>query len=179
MGFVSSMVSSLGGDISALFSQMSIVALMCLFLGVILIAVEFFQSTRGVSLVLGIVLLATGIVLRMLADGSVGMLFIMLFAVAAIVFALHILMLVLQKRDWLSASLMLTDFSEVSGAEKYAQLVGREGITTTAVMPEGHMSMNETNFYVTSLVPIEKGVKVRVTQVDGSSIIVEPIEETE
>lgn len=165
---------SLGNEISRLFSDMSAVVAVLFAVGLMLVVIEYFQSTKGIAYGCGIVCVTTAIALRMIAGGTPGMLFFMLFLVAAVLFAMHLFMLALHKREWLMLSSGIADEESYADA-KYSYLVGLCGVTTTEVAPNGHMSINDINFYVTAAEPIEAGVSVTVREVNGDKIVVEPI----
>ena len=121
---------------------------------------------------MGGVMAAAGIVLRMLAaDGTVGMLLIMLLFVAAVLFSFHILSLRLQKRQWLLQSVKMLFGDEESDAG-YEFLVGLTGVSVTDINGEGSMVINDITFLAYSDCFIERGSKVRVTAVEGGRIAV-------
>lgn len=166
------LISSLGKEISALFSDMTASVLVLLAIGLILVIAEFFRPMRGLGYGCGATVLACAIVLRMLSGASAGALFLMLFMTAFVLFAAHLLMIAFHKREWLLVSSGIID---EEGADKYSYLIGLRGVTTTSVAPSGHMSINDINFYVTSEAAIDVGVEVVVKNVSGDRIIVEPV----
>ena len=167
--------ASFGTEIARLFSGMSTLSAVLLTVGLILIITEFFRPIKGIGIGCGSAVTACGVTVRMLSDGSVGMLFALLLFIAAILLAAHLLMLALHKREWLIPSLGIVD-EEPPPDDEYSYLIGLRGYTTTAVAPSGHMSINDINFYVTSSMPIDSGVEVEVKKVSGAKIIVEPVE---
>lgn len=169
---------SLGREIVKLASGMSAVVAVLFAVGLILVVTEYFQSTKGVAYGCGIAVIVTAIALRMVSGGSAGMLFIMLFAVAFVLFGTHLIMLALHKREWLLLSSGIADVENYSDG-KYSFLVGLVGITTTPVAPSGHMSINDINFYVTARQHIDAGVEVTVKEVNGDKIVIEPLSEEE
>ncbi len=164
-------VNSLGNEIAALFADMTASVVVLFALGLILIIAEFFRPMRGLGYGCGAAVLACSIVLRMLSGASAGTLFLMLFISAFFLFGAHLLMIALHKREWLLVSSGITD---EEGADRYSYLIGLRGVTTTAVAPSGHMSINDINFYVTSETAIDVGVEVVVKNVSGDRIIVVP-----
>ena len=163
----------MGAAISALFADMTATVLILLALGLVLVIAEFYRPMKGLGYGCGSAVLVLGVTLRMLASPSVATLFLMLFFIAAILLAAHLLMIALHKREWLLVSTGITD---EENADKYSYLVGLRGTTTTSVAPNGHMSINDINFYVTSSTPIDVGVDVVVVKVSGDRIIVTPCE---
>lgn len=166
---------SLGREIINLFSGMSAVSVALFSLGLMLVVTEYFQSTKGIAYGCGIASMITAAAVRMVMGGTLGTLFVMLFFIALILFATHLLMLALHKREWLLLSSGIAD-EESYDDDKYSYLVGLCGTTTTELSPSGHMSINEINFYVTAEEPIEAGAYVTVKQVCGDKIVVERVQ---
>lgn len=165
------MTAAAGKELAALFSDMSIAVVVLFVIGLALIAVEFFQPMYGIGAGSGTVLVFTAAIVRMLAYGTEGMLFFMLFFVSAVVLLTHALMLRLYKRDWLMQSVYAVDEPD-SEDDVYSFLLSLEGVATTRIAGYGHMSINDVNFYVTSDEPIAKGERVRVVKVEGDKIFV-------
>ena len=90
-----------------LFSGMSLITGVLVIVGHILIVVELFQPSRGIVGYCGALALLSGIVVRMLMGGKILMLFIMVFLSVALILSMHILMLCLQKRPWLTHALAI------------------------------------------------------------------------
>ncbi len=170
--------ATLGKEIANLFSGMSAVSAVMLLLGLMLIIAEFFRPMRSLGYASGGITVALAVVIRMLSGANVATLYLMLIFVAFILFAAHLLMLALQKREWLLLSSGIADEETGGDDAEYSYLVGLRGITTTAVAPSGHVAINDINFYVTSQQPIDVGVEVVVKRVSGAQIIVEPIDGT-
>ena len=93
--------------LGALFSGMSLITGVLAIVGHLLIVVELFQPSRGIVGYCGAVALLCGIVVRMLMGGTILMLFIMVFLSVTVILSMHILMLCLQKRAWLTHALAL------------------------------------------------------------------------
>ena len=163
--------SRLYDDLSGLFGDMSIVTFMLLVLGLMLIVVEFFQPSYRFPTYCGSVLIALGIIVRMLSGGTLLMLFYMVFGCAAVLIAAHLIMRVTQKRPWLSHSLALKlKRSMQEDDDGYGYLLGREGVATTDIDGNGHMTIDDVNFFVSGDGFISKGSTVRVVHVAGDSI---------
>ena len=90
-----------------LFSGMSLVTFVLMIAGHVLVVVELFQPSRGIVGFCGALAIVSGIVVRMLMGGTILMLFILVFLSVTIILAMHILMLCLQKRAWLTHALAL------------------------------------------------------------------------
>lgn len=93
----------------------------------------------------------------------------MVFACAAVLLVLHMIMLVTHKKGWLTHSLALKLRRSIQD-DGYEHLLGREGVATTDIDGTGHMSLDDVNFFVSGDEFIEKGCLVRVVHVDGESI---------
>lgn len=166
---------TLGKEIARMFSGMNVTSAVLFAVGLMLIITEFYRPLRGLGYGCGAVITALAIVLRMLSDAGIGTLFLMLLIAAFVLLAAHLLMLALHKREWL---LLSTGIADDDGSDtEYSYLVGLRGVTTTAVNPSGHMSINDINFYVSADEYIEQGIQVTVKQVSGANIIVERVED--
>ncbi len=165
----------MGNSFIELFEGMSVSAFMCLSLGLMLVIVEFFQTTNRFAAICGSVLIVAGTVIRMLADGSVGILFWITFSVAVILLVAHSVMLFTQKRNWLvhSLTLALDESPVMMRGAGYSYLKNLTGVATTDINLTGHVSINDVNFFVSSKTPIEKGSLVRVLDVDDENVFVE------
>ena len=169
-------VNSIGSEISMFLGDMTASVSILVALGLILVIAEFFRPMKGLGYGCGFSSLVLGVIMGMLASPSVGALFIMSLFIAFVLLAAHLVMIALQKREWLFVS---TGIIDEENADKYSYLVGLCGTTTTSVAPNGHMSINDINFYVTSSEPIDVGVEVIVRRVSGDRIIVEPVDSAE
>ena len=159
-----------------LFAGMSAVTVICVSIGLILIVIEFFQPAYKYPTYCGCALIALGVVVRMLGGGTFIMLFYMAFFCVTVLMAAHLIMLVTQKKAWLTHSLALKLRRAMQNdGEGYDYLRGREGVATTDIDGNGHMSLDDVNFFVTGDEFIEKGCLVRVVRVDGDSIRVEGV----
>lgn len=155
-----------------LMSNMSIVSICTILIGMMLVVIEFYQPARGLVGGVGAALIVTGIVFRMLMRGTVGMLFIMVLFIAGVLMFFHTLMLRIQKKDWLTHSLALL-IQKGEKVKPYEFLVGMTGISTSMINPIGHMTINDVNFLVTSATTIEINKRVKVVEASGDKIIVE------
>ncbi len=167
-------------NLTELFSGMGIVTLMLFAVGLMLIVIEFYQPSYGIPTYCGVTLLLAAIVIRMLAGGTFVMLFFMVFFCSVILVAAHLLMLCTQKRIWLTQSLTLkleNSMREDDDDDGYADLLGRDGIATTDIDGNGHVRIDDVNFFVTSDTFVPKDSVVRVVQVSGDRIEVEAVQE--
>ena len=117
-----------------LFSGMSLITGVLVIVGHVLIVVELFQPSRGIVGYCGALALLSGIVVRMLMGGTILMLFIMVFLSVAIILSMHILMLCLQKRPWLTHALAIqleekaSEEAEAKTDEKEETVQGKEAL---------------------------------------------------
>ncbi len=167
-------------NLTQLFSGMSVVTFILWTAGLMLIVVEFFQPAKGILASCGAVLVLLAITVRMLAGGTLVMLFYMTFFSVSILLMAHMLMLVTQKRAWLSTSLALKlERSVREESDSYSNLLGREGIATTDIAENGHIAVDDINLFVTCRHFVPKGSAMRVVCVEGDSIQVESIDPAE
>lgn len=156
-----------------LFSNMHMVTVCLWITGLILFCVEFFQPMHGVAYGVGIGLIAAAIVTRAV-NGSAGIVFMFVLITAALLFAVHCVSLVTQKREWLKVARI-----EKAGARtrKYDMLMGAVGIANTPIDLTGNVTINDINIVVYSETPIERGAAVRVMQITPDKIIVERVDD--
>ena len=159
-----------------LFSQMSVATSIMCVVGLALIIIEFFQPAHKIPTYCGTALVLCAITVRILCGGTFVMLFFMVFFCALVLFAAHTIMLITQKKAWLSTSLAIKLKKEVdeSARSGYAYLLGREGVASTDISPSGHILLDGTDFVVSSDEFIEKGSTVEVVHVVGDVIKVIP-----
>ena len=117
--------------LGALFTGMSLVTGVLMIVGHILVVVELFQPARGIVGYCGALAIVSGIVVRMLMGGTILMLFMMVFISVTIILSMHILMLCLQKRAWLTHALALK-LEEKANEEAAAKAEADEGKETGA-----------------------------------------------
>jgi len=164
-----------------LFSDMSFIVLTLLIFGIILIALEMIAPERGRLGISGLFLIVISLALRMLAGGTLAMLFLYVSVTIAIILIIFCTITISQKTSWVRASLGREELRNVpDGSQKrmnYGSLLGQVGTTTSRLTPSGQMYLSDTTFFVTSdLGIIENERKVRVVEVRGEQIIVQEIE---
>ena len=165
-------------NLQDLFGGLSAVTFISVMLGLMRIVVEFFQPAYKYPTYCGVALIALGIVVRMLGGGNFIMLFYMVSFCVTVLIGVHMIMLAVHKKAWLSHSLALKLRRSMQD-DGYSYLLGREGVATTDINGTGHMSLDDVNFFVSGDEFIEKGCMVRVVRVDGESIKVVGIYEEE
>lgn len=157
----------------ALFGSMDI-ATVCLWTtGFILFAVEYFRPLHGLMYSFGITLLGAAFSTRMIY-GSPGEAFMFVFLTAILMFAVHIVSLATQKRDWLAVARM-KKFDEIN--RRYGNLIGSVGTASTSIDLTGNVAIDDINLVVYSDKPVPKGERVKITKVTPDKIVVEQIDE--
>ncbi|CAM3945588.1 NfeD family protein [Lederbergia lenta] len=146
-------------------------------LGVILIVAEFFlpggiAGLLGVVAVIGSILMAGGNVVHM----AISIIIALFLASVSII----IMVKVFGKRMNIFKRLILTDSTStesgyVSNVNRL-ELIGREGITVTALRPSGTVNVDDERLDVVAEGGfIEKDIAVKVVKVEGSRIVVREI----
>lgn len=167
---------SMANSFVELFSDMTIAPASCLIIGVMFVIIELYQSSKGVMAGIGVLLIITGITLRMVSGPHFGVFFLLVLGAVFPILVAHILLLVRQKKPWLVQSLQLALNNNLTGEDvNYNYLVDLIGESTTDINQTGSITINDVTFLVASSVFIEKNSKVRVVEVDNDKIFVEKI----
>ena len=163
-----------------LFSNMEWYVIVCLVVGVVLLAIEAIQPGFGVFGISGIVLLVLGVVLRAVfhkADDNVLMQAFQFIMLDVIIVALGVVVLiVVQKAGLLKKTPFFLNGTAVDekysdGTKNYADLVGKEGVSVTVLRPSGKAEIEGDVYDVESVnFLIEKGEKIVVTATEGGVI---------
>ena len=125
------------------------------------------------SYTLGALMLVAAFVTQMII-GSPGEAFVFILLTCLAWYAVHLLSLVTQKRDWLKVS-RLERAGEVK-SRKLGSLVGKTGVAITVIDMTGSVNVDDVNLAVYSETPIPVGQRVRITRVSNDRITVEPID---
>lgn len=171
--------SNWGSDIVALFTNnYNVICMICLAIGLVLLAIEFFVPGFGVFGISGIVFCVFSIVF-MVAMGGTWRQFLFVFGIIIIVVTIVVLIAVRSARfGALSKSALVQtetalpeDFS--SNEKNYSYLLGKVGITETVCKPIGKVKIEGQSYSaITNGEYINKNKEVYVSEVDGTSIIV-------
>lgn len=153
----------------SLFESMNTLTACLWITGLILFCVEFFQPMHGVAYSLGLGLIGAAFVTRMIY-GSAGEAFVFVLITCVVLFCVHIIALITQKRDWLRVSRI-----EKTGerTRRYGKLIDSIGVAITPIDLTGSVNINDVNLVVYSDTPIEQGEKVRIVKIAVDKIIVE------
>ena len=164
---------SLAQSFVALFSNIDMVSICLWITGFILFCIEFFQPMHGVAYALGVSLIGAAFCTRMVY-GSAGEAFVFVLLTSVLLFAVHCVSLVTQRRDWLKVARM-----EKAGerSRKYSGLIDSIGIANTPIDLTGNATINDVNLVVYSFTPIMSGEKVKITKITQDKIIVERVDE--
>ena len=153
---------------------MWIIVISLLLIGLTLIIVElvFVPGTTVVGL-LGLIFAIVGIVISYSHFGDDIGFYILLATLAATLAALFYSF---RSGAWSKFSLKSSMNSKVNEGIMASLQIGDEGITVSTLRPIGKAEFNNKTFEVkTSGNYIERGEKVRITQIESHQIVVEPI----
>ena len=153
---------------------MWIIVISLLLIGLTLIIVElvFIPGTTVVGL-LGLIFAIVGIVISYSHFGNDIGFYILLATLASTLAALFYSF---RSGAWSKFSLKSSINSKVNEGIMSSLQIGDEGITVSTLRPMGKAEFNSKTFEVkTSGNYIERGEKVRITQIESHQIVVEPI----
>ena len=155
----------------------------CLIAGLVLVTVEIFQAGNYVFGIMGGLLLAAGIVLRVLdaAEGEqpLAMFFIMVVLVMVYVVVMFLLMVVTARHSWLTRVPAKTGagggkgIGKSSAKEDYSGLINTLGVAVTMLRPAGNAEINGKIYSVMAEgFFINCGEVIRVISIEGKNIVV-------
>lgn len=153
---------------------MWIIVLSLLLIGLLLIIVElvFIPGTTVVGL-LGLVFAIVGVVISYSHFGNDIGFYILLATLATTLLALFYSF---RSGAWTKFSLKSSINSKVNEGIMASVHIGDEGITVSTLRPMGKAEFNSKTFEVkTSGNYIERGEKVKITQIESHQIVVEPL----
>lgn len=155
-----------------LFTTIDMVSVCLWITGFILFCIEFFQPMHGVAYVLGVSLIGGAFCVRMVY-GSAGEAFVFVLLTSVLLFGVHCVSLITQKRDWLKVARM-----EKAGerSRKYGGLIDSVGVANTPIDLTGNATINDINLVVCSFTPIMQGERVKITKITQDKIIVEKVD---
>ena len=150
--------------------------ILCLITGVGLLVVEVFVPGFGLPGISGIVLLGVGIGLTWTTYGPVAGLAVTLIALALAGIAISISIKSAATGKLSKSALILNEVTQPVEHEEAEALKGKEGVTDTVLNPVGIAVFDGVRLNVVSEGSyLEKGVKVKVQQVEGNKIIVRKV----
>ena len=151
--------------------------ILCLITGVALLVVEVFVPGFGLPGISGMVLLVIGIALTWNTYGPVAGLAVTLIALALAGISISVSVKSAATGKLSKSALILKETTQTVDHEETEALLGREGTTMTVLNPVGVADFDGVRLNVVSEgTYLEKGVKVQVTKVEGTKIIVREIQ---
>lgn len=151
--------------------------ILCLLSGVALLVLEVFVPGFGLPGVSGLILLTIGIVMTWSTYGAVAGLAVMLIALALAGISISLSVKSAANGKLSRSELILNEVTASMDHEDTETLVGREGETLTVLNPVGFADFDGVRLnVVTEGTYLEKGTRVKVTQVEGNKIIVRKME---
>ncbi len=150
--------------------------ILCLIVGIALLVVEVFMPGFGLPGVSGLILVAIGVIITWRTYGPVAGLAVTVIALALAGISVSLSVKSAASGRMSRSALFLNDVSGTVDHDDAAALLGKEGVTATVLNPVGIAEFDGVRLNVlTEGTYLEKGVKVRVTQVEGAKIIVREI----
>lgn len=158
-----------------LFTIISIPAVICFVVGLVLLIVEMFTPGLGVPGALGVLFLIASIALQ--ARSLTEALILTLIVIALIVAAIAYFVYSTKHGRLKKTPLVLDDQIEDTGHD-YSALLGKTGITQTPLRPAGIVRIDGELYDVVAKASyIPNGAAVKVLEVDGMRIVVDQTEE--
>lgn len=151
--------------------------ILCLITGVALMVLEVFVPGFGLPGVSGLILLSFGIVITWKNYGATAGLAVTLIALALAGISISVSIKSAANGKLSRSKLILNEVTQPMDHEETEALVGKEGVTVTVLNPVGFAEFAGVRLNVVSEGQyMEKDVKVRVTKVEGTRILVRPIQ---
>lgn len=158
----------------------NIIAIVCLFVGLVLCCIECFVPGFGVFGILGIVFCVASLVITLVVGGEFAWIQLLYMASLSFVILLVVVLIAIRSAKFgaLSRSPLVqkeiaipTDYA--SNEKNFAFLLGKEGVTKTILKPVGKVEIEGKIYQVTTDGEyVEKDKSVFVAEVDGSTILV-------
>ena len=168
-------MQNMDGVLSFIITNLPLI--LCLVFGVAMLVVEVFMPGFGLPGISGLILVATGVIITWRTYGAVAGLAVTVIALALAGISISISVKSAASGKMSRSALFLSDVSQTVEHEENAALLGKEGITATVLNPVGIAEFDGVRLNVlTEGTYLEKGKKVKVTQVEGTKITVREIE---
>lgn len=153
--------------------------ILCLLIGVALLVVEVFMPGFGLPGISGLILVAVGIIITWNTYGPVAGLAVTVIALALAGISVSVSIKSAANGKLSRSALFLNDVSATVDHEETEALLGKEGVTVTVLNPVGIAEFDGVRLNVLSEgTYLEKGVRVKVTQVEGAKITVREIKDS-
>lgn len=151
--------------------------ILCMVIGVALLVVEVFMPGFGVPGISGLVLILVGIVITWTQHGPVAGLAVTVISLALAGISISVSIKSAANGKMSRSALFLHSEIATVDHEETEALMGKEGVTATVLNPVGIAEFDGVRLNVLSEgTYMEKGVKVKVTKVEGAKITVRPID---
>lgn len=166
-------------EFALIFTEMGVLPAICIIVGLALVVTEMFIPGFGFPGISGTILLIAGIVIRVVNAGKgnpVIQFFVLLTIILLLLGIAFIIMLESVKRGWLSKTSIVerstaVDIEHSAGTNDFRELVGKVGITVTALRPTGMVSIEGKNYDATAVSTfVDKDVLIEVDSVEGVKI---------
>lgn len=152
--------------------------ILCLLVGMGLIVVEVFLPGFGLPGISGIVLVGIGAVMAGMHFGALTAVGILLVLIAVLAVLISFVLRSAAKGSVWRSELFLKDREELHAQSDMGVLVGKRGVTLSALRPAGIGDFDGVRLnVVTEGGFIEKGRSVEITQAGGARIVVREMEE--
>jgi membrane-bound ClpP family serine protease len=164
-------------DIFSFVDQIETLQAVIFIAGLLLLIAEMFMPGFGVAGISGLVLIVIGILLTASTPFEALIMFLIFFLLAGIVLAI---VLRSASKGRLNKKLVLHLSSQqelgYSASKDLTELVGKTGTAVTTLRPSGTGDIEGTRYdVVTEGSYIEKDTRIKVKQVNGNRIVVEPV----
>lgn len=151
--------------------------ILCMVIGVALLVVEVFMPGFGLPGISGLVLILVGIIITWTQHGPVAGLAVTVISLALAGISISVSIKSAANGKLSRSSLFLHEVSATVDHEETEALMGKEGVTATVLNPVGIAEFDGVRLNVLSeCTYVDKGVKVKVTKVEGAKITVRPTE---
>ena len=150
--------------------------ILCLITGVALLVVEVFMPGFGLPGISGLILVTLGIIITWNTYGAVAGLAVTIISLALAGLSISISIKSAASGRLSRSALFLNEEPPAMEHEEIEALLGKEGVTTTVLNPVGIAEFDGVRLNVLSEgTYLEKGTRVKVTQVEGAKITVREI----
>ncbi|MCH5156493.1 MAG: hypothetical protein J1G02_01285 [Clostridiales bacterium] len=176
MNVLTMLLSTAGDSFVRLFTEMNAWTIAVFILGIIFCAIEMFVPGFGFFGISGSVLVAAGIVLRMIFGGDLLMLlYMVLIALALFILMFWVFSRLITKSRLKKSALFSVDSAVptgiTEGTRDFSDLVGEVGVAVTSLHPIGLADFNNVTVDVVARNGyISKDAKVIVTHVEGQRV---------
>lgn len=175
-------LASFWSEFASLFTNMHVVVILLLSLGIILCLVESIVPGFGVFGILGMICEVIGVIVHAIISGSVLQVFLLILLLLLITGLLFLLFIRSAKYGLLAKTAIAEnrtsipkDFKEKAENE-LKPLIGQEGLTLTECRPVGKVRIGQSTYEAQSKSSIiEKGQVIKVIAIEDARIIIDKI----